>query len=271
MSFDLSQEQPEGTLRGFRALLGFARPIKLAFYPVRALSFFALVVILVLVSVDSGIYNGSNPLKMDMQADKAPWVVYGTNIACLLCLFYFFARCVLAYAPKQFYDDTTHAPEDLPRFWGGSVWALYLVANPAIWTSLILYEEFGRDLTTYRGTQEGTYITVFVIMLVNMLLSNTPILLRHGAIWVTLLAAYMAGLFVFEAISGLQVYPFTSTLQPLLVVVFGGIVYVALHAIWIAREALLLYATAQDSVVWYKPTSAEEIKALEEILATTGA
>lgn len=153
MSLDFGQDQPEGALRGFRALLGWARPMHLPFHFPRFMNALAVIAILIPVAIDSGIYNSSYVDPKNAEADAAPWVVYGTNIAALLALFYFCLRILLACAPTQFYDDASKEPESMPRL-GSVVWVFYTVATPAVWTSLILYSLYARKLTGYRQSQE---------------------------------------------------------------------------------------------------------------------
>lgn len=109
-----------------------------------------------------------------------------------------------------------------------------------------------------------------MVILINQLISNTPMLLRHGAAWMLALTGYMVFLVMYESLTGLQVYPFVSVAQPLLVIAAGGVVYAGLVAIWTARELLLLKCTGRDSEIWYNPPSAEEIQRLQKALAVTG-
>ena len=231
-----AQDQGARTLRGYRALLGVARPVGCAFYFPAAFSVAMAVGVFVAVCVDWADY--ARHAHATASADKAPWPAYGGNLAMLLCLAYFAARANLFRYCGRPCDNLIGEPEPLPRF-GWVVWLLFVVANPAMLTTICLYN-YEKKLTGFRDEQEGAYAFTVSAMMLNMIvLSNTPLMLTHLWAWVLALAAYLGCLGAYEHATGLTVYPFASSAQPIAVFCVGVLVYLLQALILGVRDKLV--------------------------------
>ena len=175
--FGFKRDFPEGKLKWVRALLvpiGFARANVTV---MRCIRIMCLPFVFGCICVDSGIYDHMTirePKPLD--GDKVPWILYGTSQSMLECFFYLLAAIWLSFAPDPPYE--TDIIQEMPLL-ASVTWCLHTIAIPNLTFALITYCEFLRPVQTYRESQFVSMVMVSIVMYFNLLLSNTPLLIRH--------------------------------------------------------------------------------------------
>jgi hypothetical protein len=200
-NFDI--EQDGKTLRWVRALLGPVLAPNGSFVLLSAWRLAALVGMVVAILWDATNYDLSKAVFRD--ADRSPWLIYGMNDAELLCLAYCGFAIWLTNSPERSYE-TDQEGQTMP--WAAkATWVLHTLALPAMYTSFIIYEEVLRHAGGFRTEQHGSYIFFFIMMSVNFLAGNTPLLLSHVGWSAALVSAYLVLMFIYQVATGNIVYP----------------------------------------------------------------
>lgn len=245
-----STHVPEGELRGYRAMLGIFRPVGAHFALMRTIRGLMFIVLFLCICVDAGIYNSSSHLGLQpSQGDASMWPIYGTNLIMLACLFYFFLAIWFSWAPEMPYDKGNTTEIQPLTTMGSVVWVLHTIAMPGVFLTLILYYMFLKNVAGYRQSQEVLYCMAFVLMTINMLLSNTPILIKHVFFWMMVVAMYFILLGIYELSTNNNVYPMVDGItQPFAVIVLSGIIHIVLGLVLDVRGMCF------DPFIWYKPT-----------------
>jgi hypothetical protein len=195
----------------------------------------AALITLIVIAVDAGVYDhGFHP----REGDKAPWVVYGTNLAMLACLFYFLGSLVLIGAPKfAFLIPTQLDPEPaLARL----IWALHSIALSTMTLSLVLYTLVLKNTNTYRQSQEASYIIVFILMFINALLTAVRFHIQHVVIVVFCVLSYVVFVYIFSALFDVVIYPpFASLTNAATVIVLSAVVSLFIHFAFELKKSFL--------------------------------
>lgn len=230
--------------RWIRAFLLPAFNERFSIWPLAFLRGIAAFITFIVIVVDAGIYDTNFNIKTPKSGDgdKSPWIVYGTNIAMVLCFLYFLTSVFLVAAPTSRYEmNSTPITPNAPKL-AYVVWVLHTLAMPAVFSSLIVYTALLRDNTTYRQSQEAGYIIVFVLMLGNFLLSSISLRYEH-CLWTgTAVGVYLILLSIYDAVFNTRVYPSLTTFDGYFLIILLCVgVHLFLSFVELLRTSLLTY------------------------------
>jgi len=258
--FNFQAQQKEGTLSGFRALLGPWRPVRGQFAPVLCMRAFFAVLFTATILADVGMcvrraparltpssYNDNmpkNPRPLD--GDHVEWGVRGTNLASVVALLYCIAACWYYFAPSFKGNDRSIQPIN---WLGRTVWMLHVIGTAGTFTSVWVYCLLLEGRTTYRVSEPVNLGAVCGAMLLNLILCNTPLTVDHGFFFMLVVFLYFAAVVTYEYFTGLNVYPGVTTIfQVIMLTIFSGGCYFVLWTVVQLRERFL-----GDSLVWNDP------------------
>jgi hypothetical protein len=128
------------------------------------------------------------------------------------------------------------------------------MAISAITTTLIIYASVIRDATTYRESQEAGYIIVFILIVINFIISNIPMPWEQIFITPLMICGYLVLLFIYRSATETIVYPLLETIDKvLLLIVVATMIHGGICIVYMLKLSALnrfnLYLPLEDGVV----------------------